>query len=307
MLKCKNWDFYYGSSQRLKDVTIEISNGAIIGLFGHNGSGKTTLLKMLGGILPIRFGEYLLFDKSATDTYGYLRRDLRRYFGVLFQGTSSDEKLSVYHNLIYGAKLMGISNDKLEAVVNETLKLADLKDRAFAPAKKLSHGMRRRLELYRTFMHRPQIILLDEPTASLDVMESQKFFSFLKQYQKNTKALVIMSTHRPEEMMETNRVILMKNGMIIGDLPPKELIADLNYVRCSFTLHDGKARDVHPALFDVEFDSLENNIRAKLPLQDLDAFWQSRILRDRSVKAFSMEDPTIADVYEDLCRTSPSC
>lgn len=303
MLECTGLDFYYGAAHRLKDVSFSAEPGALIGLFGRNGAGKTTLLKMLGGTLPIRSGQFRLFGKPAVDDQGYLRTDLRRDFAVLFQGTSSDEKLSAYYNLAYGARLMGVPSAKIDEVVRRTLTFADLADRAHEPIKKYSGGMRRRLELYRSFMHSPRVVLLDEPTAGLDVLESQKFFSFLKDYQKRNQAVVIMSTHRPEEAINSDRVIMMTDGVILADRSPNDLILELNYLCCSLALEENfDPRGLFSSIFDVVLDNREGMMRAKLPISELDAFLKSPCLRDQKIKAFAIEKPTIADAYHDLCR-----
>jgi ABC-2 type transport system ATP-binding protein len=303
MLECINLDFFYGSSQRLKRVSFKANSPSLIGLFGDNGSGKTTLLKILGGALPLSIGDVRMFNQGALNKEGYIRKELRHVIGFLFQTTSSDEKLSAFSNLFYSAQLMGINTANIEELVKKTLYLANLLDRAHEPLKKLSVGMRRRLELYRTFIHDPKIVLLDEPTAGLDVFESKRFFSFLKDYQKCTNALIIMSTHHPEDLLNLERVLLMKNGGIIADQSPHALISGLHYIRCSFSLNDKSVlKDFSKELFDIENDETNDVIRAKFSSNKLDGFLQDPILRNNSIKLFSMEKPNIADAYKDLCR-----
>lgn|GEM_PF-2161357 len=301
MLLCSGLDFYYGSVHRLKNLALAVPNESLIGLFGHNGAGKSTLLRMLGGSLPIHHGDYSLDSESALDTNGYLRSDWRRQFGVLLEGTSSDDKLSAYQNLVYSARLMGVSLPLIEDAAISTLKEADLYDRAHEPLKRYSHGMRRRLELYRTFMHKPKVVLLDEPTAALDVGESTKFMAFLKQYRRETKASIIMSTHRPDEVMQCERVIMMKDGRIVSDQPPLSLVVGLDYLLVLLTLADGiDALELFPYLYEAQRDEAAGLIRAKLPRQNLDGFLKSPLLRGQQVRAFSVEQPTVADAYKDM-------
>jgi len=299
VLHCTDLNYFYGSTQRLKDVSLRAQASSLIGLFGHNGAGKTTLLKMLGGSFPVMRGRVHLFDRPALDKRGFLQAALRSKVGALFQGTSSDEKLSAHHNLVYAARLMGVRKTEIQQLVTETLTWSELSHRACEPIKKFSHGMRRRLELYRAFMHKPSLVLLDEPTAGLDVGESAKFFSFLKNYQREHQALVIMSSHRPEEMMKCDRVLMMKDGQVITDQPPDMLLKDLNYLLVSIS-SDENASVAHPYFYDIKKGCSENLLRAKVQSCYLDEFLKSPLLTDCRVRAFSVERPTIADAYEDL-------
>jgi ABC-2 type transport system ATP-binding protein len=303
VLECTNLEFFYATSHPLKSVSFNITEGSLVSLFGQNGSGKTTLLKMLGGSLPIRTGEFRLFDQCALDSSGYLRNDLRHLVGVLFQNTSSDEKLSAFHNLFYSVWLKGMSFSHIEESVQQALVFANLLDRAYEPVKKLSGGMRRRLELYRTFMHNPKLVLLDEPTTGLDLFESARFFLFLKNYVKRTNAVVIMSTHHPDDVLSTERVIMMRDGTIIADQSPHTLVLALNYMRCSFSLHDkNMLQDFSDVLFDIEQGDAPGVIEAKVPIVKFEEFLSNPILRDNKIKAFSVEKPNLRDVYKDLCR-----
>src|SRR5690606_38856830 len=130
--------------------------------------------------LPISRGHLYFLGANAIAHNGYMRRDLREHIGVLFQTNSSDEKLSVLDNLIYSARLYGLNQARAHEQAQWALNQAALSERAHEPVKKLSVGMRRRLELFRCFLHRLKLVLLDEPTAGLDVAEIAKFFAFLK-------------------------------------------------------------------------------------------------------------------------------
>lgn len=301
VLECTNLDFFYGKLQRLKSLNLRIDGGSLLGLFGSNGSGKSTLLHMLGGSLPVLFGEYRLFGMTAVDKSGYLRTDLRPNIGILFQGTSSDDKLSGSENLAFTAELMGIKKSERDGIIRECLERADLCERAHEQVKKFSGGMRRRLELYRTFMHKPKIVLLDEPTAGLDVAESQKFLSFVKNYIAETRAIVLMASHRPEELVLADNVLMMFRGESIGCSSPSELIARLNYLRCTFSFSTERAVcEFSSSFFDIEYDATRACVTAKLPVGDLETMLKSPLLRDGSIKAFTLEHPSVADAYADV-------
>lgn len=301
-MECIDLDFFYQTKKRLNKVTFAAPSGALVGLFGHNGSGKSTLLKLLGGSLPVARGQVKAFSRSAIDENGYLRMDLRREFGVLFQGSSSDEKLSLFDNLRLVARLWGMNNNQSLEQTWLTLENSSLSERAHEPVKKLSGGMRRRLELYRTFIHRPKIVLLDEPTAGLDVAEVAKFFEYLKNYRRETGALVLMSSHHADELLFCDQVIMMKEGQIVSQGSPRAMLEGLDYFCCSFMLNDPKGAQ---KLYELElYDQVlspDGWTRAKVKMSQLDPLLNSPLLRDDLFKSFSIARPSLGDVYKDLC------
>lgn len=308
MLDCQRLDFSYGAVKRLHDVSFCSLRGQLTALFGHNGSGKSTLLKMLGASLPILTGHVRFDQQSIIDADGYISTEFRPKIGVLFQSTSSDEKLSCFDNLLYAAKLLGISSANRLEKVHLALEQAGLADRAHEPVKKLSLGLRRRLELYRTFMHNPQLVLLDEPTASLDVLESAKFFAFLKSYQQKNNAVILISSHRAEEILHCDQVLMMKNGRISATGSPQNMLNHLNYFCCTFLL-DHKADLISFKglnLFDQFHDEVNGVIKAKCASDAVDTLLNSFILRNGSLKGFFIEKPSLADVYDNILRREES-
>jgi ABC-2 type transport system ATP-binding protein len=306
VLTCMGLDFYFGKQKRVNSVSFTLDSAQIIGLFGHNGSGKSTLLKMIGGSLPIRIGKMRLFNENAVGKNHYLPSHLRYRLGVLFQGKSSDEKLSASDNLVYAAKLYGLNKSTIKDKVEETLSLANLLNRAHEPLKKLSGGMLRRLELYRTFLHHPKLLLLDEPCAGLDAIESRKFFTFLKNYVLETQASVLLSSHREEELLFCDRVIMMLDGTIIADQGPLKMFSKLKYLRCSLSLarQDLLKDAIFSKFFDLAHDEVQGEIRGKIFSSDLEDFLKNPLLRNGSIKRFSVEKPSFLDVYENLIETT---
>ncbi len=301
MLTCTDLTHAYKDTVRLASVSLQVPRGSMFALFGHNGCGKSTLLKMLGGSLPVRTGQVTWQNQSALSTSGYLRQGIRHQVGVLFQSTSSDEKLSVLDNLLFSARLYGLDASLAQARARETLALASLTDRAHDAVKKLSGGMRRRLELYRCFIHQPQLLLLDEPTAGLDVEERKKFFAFLTNYKQQHNAAIVMASHLADELVCADHIAMMKDGKILEQGTPAAMLKRLNYLRCSFVVdatHDLKL-DSLPLLFDRK-QNPHGTITAKFTASHLDDFLQSSVVRAASFSSLSIDRPSLADVYCDL-------
>lgn len=300
MLEGHELSFSYEKTERLHRVKFSVAPGALLALFGHNGSGKSTLLKLLGGSLRVQQGSLSWNGQSALAANNYVRADLRRHCGILFQGSSSDEKLSVRDNLMFSARLYGIGRAAALKRVDEILQMSTLTARAHEKVKKLSLGTRRRLELYRCFLHAPKIVLLDEPTAGLDGAEITKFFSFLQRYREENRAVIIMASHHADELLYADKVLMMKDGRIVDEGTPSAMLAQLDYLRCSFQL-EACAHHVVDSLKVYESEHHpDGSIHAKIKTRDLDHLLKHPALSEAPFKLFCIEKPSLSDRYRDV-------
>jgi ABC-2 type transport system ATP-binding protein len=236
MLCLREISYCYGQNRALKSFSLHCQKPGLIGFFGHNGSGKTTLFNVLSATKSCQKGEIHIFGEPALDKNRFIAKRFRCILGILMQGTSSDAQLSALANLAFYAELMGISKEHQSSSIAATLALSRLEDKALEPLKSYSHGMRRRLELYRTFMHKPKILLLDEPTAGLDVEEIERFFDFAREYQEREQALILFSTHHAAELERCDRVVMIKDGALIAEESTDKLIENLDYWRYEVAL-----------------------------------------------------------------------
>lgn len=281
--------------QALKNISLSFQKPAIVALLGHNGCGKSTLLKMLGSSLPCKDGAISMFGRPALDSTGFINPSLRQKIGVLFQSTSSDVNLSARENLVFFARLMGLSSQALMRAVDECLAQASLGEKALAKLKTYSEGMRRRLEIYRTFLHQPKILLLDEPTEGLDFNESGRFFEFLKNYVKSKQALVLLATHRADELEHCHEIIMMNQGEIIAQHSPQELLKSCDYLNIEVELLS--PTDALQSLGFVSKLKNSNCMEAKISPKDLSALLANPLLKSESVKSLRFQRPHIGDVY----------
>lgn len=296
MLRVSKLSYYYNKVARVNNVSFSIDDGQILGVFGHNGSGKSTMLGMLQGLLPVHHGNIMIDDKNAIDNSGYINKDIRCNMGVLLQGKSSDDKLSLWHNLYYFAYLMNINSK--EEKIEKLLNISNLKDRAKEPIKNLSIGMCRRLELYRSFLHEPKIVILDEPTQGLDIAEAKKFSSFLVDYKNSFKASIILASHNVAEMMICDHIIMLKDGQIIKEGHPLALINTLDFMRCHIVVDQPMKESNLPFLYDTYISNDNQDIKAKITTTFLSDLLNNPILLSSHLKSFSLEHPSLADVYE---------
>ena len=201
----------YGKINAVNDLEISIEEGEIFGLLGPNGAGKTTIIKMLATLLEPTSGTATVngFDIKKQPAR------VRESIGIIFQEPSSDELLTGYENIKLYAMMYGLSQDKIKTRSAEALELVELTDRKDDLVKHYSGGMRRRLEIARSLIHRPKILFLDEPTLGLDPRGRENMWNYILKLVKELKMTVLLTTHYMEEADTlANRIGIIDRGKI---------------------------------------------------------------------------------------------
>jgi ABC-2 type transport system ATP-binding protein len=194
-------------------IDLSIDEGEIFGLLGPNGAGKTTLLLMLATLIRPTEGTAKVNGYDIIKDPGMVRKSI----GMVFQEPSSDELLTGYENLYVHALMYGVPKEERHKRIEEALELVDLKDRARDRAKTYSGGMRRRLELARGLLHRPKILLLDEPTLGLDPQTRERIWGYIERLASEEKVTILITTHYMEEADALcDRVAIIDYGKIIA-------------------------------------------------------------------------------------------
>lgn len=211
--------FSYGDRPALDGISFSLDRRRILGLLGPNGSGKTTLFRILCTLLQAHGGQVRLAGLDpATDPAG-----VRRRMGVVFQTNSLDQELTVAENLVCQGRLHGLRGARLKARIEELLERFDLDGRRNSRVRTLSGGMRRRTELAKGLLHRPQILLLDEPTAGLDPQIRQEFWEHLTDLRDSAGITILFTTHLMEEAEVCDRVVILDQGRVVTEGNPVEL------------------------------------------------------------------------------------
>ncbi len=209
----------YGSREALAGVSLAVSRGEIFGLLGPNGGGKTTLFKILSTLLPATGGTVRVFGHD-------LRREpdaIRRHLGVVFQHPSLDRKLTVMENLRHHGHLYGLRGSALESRARALLDRLGLGDRADDRVETLSGGLQRRTELAKALVHRPDLLLLDEPSTGLDPGARRDFTTYLGQLREQDGVTVVLTTHILDEAERCDRVGILHQGKLVALGTPDEL------------------------------------------------------------------------------------
>lgn len=211
----KKFDDFYA----LKNISFKLPESGIYGLLGTNGAGKTTLLGMILGLITPSSGDIFVFNKNFSYNYKKLLKRMN------FESPYVDlpKKLTVKQNLIFYSRLYGVVNymKNIESL-SKNLKIFDLLERNFGT---LSAGQKTRVGLCKALINRPELLLLDEPTASLDPETSLFVRKFLLSYQKENKISILIASHNMAEVESIcTRVIILDKGRIKLDGKPKDLI-----------------------------------------------------------------------------------
>lgn len=211
----------YGSIRAVDGLDLEVPSGIVLGLLGPNGAGKSTTMRMLTAQSRADGGEITILGHSVPRE----SKRARALMGVVPQHDNLDEELTAAENLQVFAHLYRVPRAEREAAVERALRIAHLEDRRHTRADKLSGGMRRRLLIARGLVHRPRLVLLDEPTVGLDPQVRQELWGLVSSL-RDEGVTVLMSTHYIEEAERlSDEVALMAKGKVVTRGAPADLIA----------------------------------------------------------------------------------
>ena len=210
----------FGDFTAVDDVSFEISRGEIFGFVGSNGCGKTTTMKMLTGLLPVSAGDASLFGHSV-DAHDMATR---RRVGFMSQGFSLYGELTVRQNLELHARLFHLHVEQIQSRVAEMINDFDLADYENELAARLPLGIRQRLSLAVAVIHRPEMLILDEPTSGVDPVARDTFWQLLIKLSRQDGVTIFVSTHFMNEAERCDRVSLMHAGQVLATDTPTALI-----------------------------------------------------------------------------------
>jgi ABC-2 type transport system ATP-binding protein len=267
----------YGPRRALDRVSFEVRRGETLGLLGVNGAGKTTLVHLLAGIAEPDGGR-IAFADGADPRAPHARRRV----GVAFQELAVYPELEVAENVRFFARLYGLAGRALKDAVDEALERVVLSDRRGCRAKSLSGGMLRRLNLACAIVHRPELLLLDEPTAALDPKTRALLVDGLSRIAESGTTIVLSTHHLDEAEQLCDRVAILDAGRLVAIGTPEELAAE----------HGG-------GLVEVEYERSPSNLRLRwvggAPFEDAARLLRSgERVRKLRVEAASLETVFLA-------------
>lgn len=209
----------YGARVALEDISFSVAAGEIFGLLGPNGGGKTTLFLILSTLLRCGGGEARIFGEAV----GAKPLHIRRHIGVVFQSPSLDSKLTVTENLRHQGHLYALRGQPLSRRIEELLARVGLTERAHERVENLSGGLRRRLEIAKGLLHRPHLLLLDEPASGLDAGARRDLRLYLQKLREEDGVTIFLTTHLMDEAESCDRIGILDRGRLVALDTPEAL------------------------------------------------------------------------------------
>ena len=211
----------YGAPPKaLDEVSLTVAGGEFVGLLGPNGAGKTTLFQILSGLF--------VADSGSVHVLGHDMRHAATAalagIGVVFQQPTLDLDLSVRANLRFSARMHGMPGRLRRERIEAELERLELIENADRPARTLSGGNRRRLELARALVHEPSVLLMDEATVGLDPASRRHLLDYVLTLRRERSVGVLWATHLVDEVERADRVVILHRGQILDAGPPAEIV-----------------------------------------------------------------------------------
>jgi ABC-2 type transport system ATP-binding protein len=283
----------YGDREALRGIDFQVGEAEIFGLLGPNGGGKTTLFRILSTLLPLQEGQAVVCDCDVA----VRPDDVRRQIGVTFQTPSLDPKLTVGENLKYQGALYGLSGRRLRERVDELLARLGIADRRRDIADTLSGGLKRRVEIAKSLLHAPRVLLLDEPSTGLDPGARHDLWRYLTQLREQSGVTVLVTTHILEEAEHCDRLGILDRGDLVALGSPDELRAEIggDCITLKSDQLDGLPEQIRER-FGCEVQQVGDGLRIEREnghefVRDLVAAFPEQI------KTISLGKPTLEDVF----------
>ncbi|HEX5462858.1 MAG TPA: ABC transporter ATP-binding protein [Steroidobacteraceae bacterium] len=214
----------FGERQALRNVSFELNRGDRTMLLGLNGAGKTTLFSLITRLYNHRGGSIRIFGWEIKEKPSEALARL----GVVFQLPTLDSDLSVTQNLSYHAALHGLPRREAAIRIEREIERVGLTDRMHEKARTLSGGQRRRVEIARALIHRPKMLLLDEPTVGLDIASRQFLLDHVRMLCREEGLAALWATHLIDEVDSEARVIVLHRGRVLAEGPVPDVVQRMN-------------------------------------------------------------------------------
>lgn len=218
IIEIRNLKKFFGDTKAVDDITFSVEEGELFAFLGLNGAGKSTTINILVGVLKRDSGDCFVNNFSVDEISKILPS-----IGIVFQTSVLDKKLSVYDNLRYRAMLYGMDKKEFENNLKYFIDKLDLGQILKKQLDKLSGGQKRKVDIVRALLHKPNILILDEPTTGLDPKTRKLVWDTINELRKTTNLTVLLTTHYMEEASIADNVVIIDGGKIVAEGSPLTL------------------------------------------------------------------------------------
>lgn len=247
----------FGDVKAVRDLSFHVQKGELFAFLGVNGAGKSTTISIMCGQLRKDSGSVVICGENIEHGLDKITRKL----GVVFQNSVLDKSLSVRDNLRSRAALYGITGKKFKSRLSELAAMLDFETILDRTVGKLSGGQRRRVDIARALLHKPEILILDEPTTGLDPQTRKLLWDVVSDLRKSEKMTVFLTTHYMEEAADADYVVILDSGMIAAEGTPLEL--KNAYTGDFITLYGADKSAIEP--LGLPCEALRDAVRISVP------------------------------------------
>lgn len=296
VIEVKNLTKKFSHLTAVDGISFSVKKGEIFGFLGPNGAGKSTTISMLATLLEPTSGEAKVNGFNASTD----RNEVRKSIGLVFQDPSLDDRLTAEENLLFHARLYGVSKEEYKKRVEEVLGLVELKDRRNDIVKTFSGGMKRRLEIARGLIHYPAVLFLDEPTLGLDPQTRLHLWEYILKLKREKEMTIFMTTHYMNEAECCDRIAIIDRGKIVALDTPANLKKKIggDIIRMQST---DKKRLKKELKERYELDAKEEGEMIQIEVPNAETF-MPRLFNelDSKIESIELRRPTLDDVFLSL-------
>ena len=221
-LSIESVSFSYAKTKILDQITFSVNTGSFCVLLGANGAGKTTLFSLITRLYSPSSGRIVIFNYDINKQPEMALGSM----GVVFQNPTLDQDLTIKQNLKYYASLYGITNKETKNLLAKQMPKYLPECAASQKIHQLSGGQKRRVELMRSLMHKPRLLLLDEPTVGLDINSRESFIQHVRMLCANEGVGVLWATHLVDEVADEDQVVILHDSHILADGPVADILSN---------------------------------------------------------------------------------
>lgn len=219
MIEIEHLDKSFGTVHAVNDLSFRVKKGELLAFLGVNGAGKSTTISMICGQLDADGGSIRVNGQDVKSE----AHQIKECIGVVFQDSALDKPLTARENIKSRAALYGITGKTFEKRLQELIGVFELQEFIDRPVGKLSGGQRRRVDIARALIHKPQLLILDEPTTGLDPQTRKMIWNIIEMLRKDEGLTVLLTTHYMEEAASASYVVIIDHGCVAAEGTPYEL------------------------------------------------------------------------------------
>lgn len=298
IVEIKNLIKRYGDKLAVDNMNLSINSGEILGLLGPNGAGKTTLINSIIGITEIQSGEVFIFGENMKKH----SMEIKRRIGVVPQNIAVLFDFTAMENVTYFARLYGLKGKELKEAVQKALEFTNLWERRNDYPKKFSGGMQRRLNIACSIVHKPELIIMDEPTVGIDPQSRNHILESIRLLNKEGSTIIYTSHYMEEVEALCTRVVIMDNGRFIAEGTKEELaeyvseeqIIDISLNNPGYTIIEAVKN-----IYGVSECTLSGNMMTVVFDKSSDVSKVINTVTDKGgiITKINMEEATLEDVF----------